>query len=172
MHNRAAHYCQGTWGWISWCWQVCSQHTALFSWDILKVCQQRGAIHPCGDGHEKKWDVFEDEMAPGLPASLLWATNQLWGALCSAGFWVHSLSTHIHSLISFWRCWNRNKAAVGTLHSVHAPVSTSGCPEDVDLSVFCIINKILLQPTSFSSGWEEWVSSYQLQIIEIASYCK
>lgn len=37
MHNRAAHYCQGTWGWISWCWQVCSQHTALFFWDVLEV---------------------------------------------------------------------------------------------------------------------------------------
>lgn len=97
---------------------------------------------------------------------------ELLTALCSGGFGVYTLSTYIHSLISSWRCWHRNKAAVGTLHSLYTPVSTSGWPEDVDLIVFCIKNIIFLQPASFLRGWEEWVSNHQLQIIEIASYCK
>lgn len=99
--------------------------TQHYSSGTFWSCQQRGAVHPWGGGHEKNREVFQfstnhalkDEMAPGLPAWLLWATNQLWGALCSGGFWVYSLSTYIHSfLISSWSCWHRNKAAVETLH--------------------------------------------------------
>lgn len=51
MHNRAVHYCQGTSGWISGCWQVCSQHTAYFLWMILEVWVEL----PAGRWHWSLW---------------------------------------------------------------------------------------------------------------------
>lgn len=180
MHNRAAHYYQGSWGWISWCWQVCSEHTALFFWDIWEVWIEL----PAERCHSSLWrwpwknqggwvqHGLCSERWNGTRAACITSVSY-WPALCSGGFWVYNLSTYIHSfLISSWRCWSRNKAAVGTLHSLYTSVSTSGWPEDVDLSVFCIINKILLKPTSFLRGWEDWISSHQLQIFDMTSYCK
>lgn len=154
------HYSSGTLleVWIELPAERC--HSSLWRWAWKKQGGVSVQHKPCSE----RWN--------GTRVAYI-ATNHLWGALCSGGFWVYSLSTYIHSfLISSWSCWHRNKAAVETLHSLEAPVSTSGWPEDVDLSVFCIINKILLQPTPLLRGWEEWVSNDQLQIIEITSYCK
>lgn len=174
-------------------WQVCSQCTALFFWDILEVWIQL----PVERWHSSMWRwpmeetvryfrtsrVLTNEVSPRLPALLLWAIKQLWGAqfcrvsgvqFCPFMFtppWSDAGAEIKQLWKRFMRCKLLFPHLVGHTGTEYVNlwrclpscwVPNPNCSVVLwfyDLNGFWRVNTILLHSTSYLRGWEVWVFS-------------